>query len=929
MQVFDVLRSAVALSAAPHMLTNERGSLLFANEAACTLFGRSLQELTRLSLKQLTHPDDVASDLSAVRGLAAGEYDSFSGRKRYLRADGATIWTDATTTCIRDGSGDITCLWWQIVDVDAEVQAARQSATGKELLNGLLEAEVDGHVILRAVRDADGVVEDFEYAEVNEAACRILSVSRAEVIGRRVTEVFPESMDSGRLVEYRQVVETGEPRQWKAMQVRSSVHDSARLIDAHVVKVAGGVSCVFRDVTAQVRSSQALAQSQAELQLVLEHARDVQLRANADGVIEFVSPAVRHVLGWEPADLIGKTPADFLHPDDLTMLRQAGQELREGGSPVRVGRFRRPDGSYAWIESVMSSILDGEGHLTARVASWRDVGDRVEAANRVADAERRYRLLAENSSDAVFAVTPDAVFTYVSPSVTTLLGWAPTDLVGHTPMDFLHPEDVSTMAEHFTRAGTGQPVSLRVRMRTYAGQYRWINATVRSVLDGSGGVVERIGSCRDAEAEVAAEQALSAERDRLRATLDVELDPHITLRAVRDDHGTIVDFAFVDANTAALDYMEMDADNFPGTLLTSIYSSESGRRLVAQYSHTVETGEPLIEDDYVYPNEQFGGEVRKYDLRGVKLGDGMSVAWRDVTERSAMMAALAESEQRFRLLAENSSDVVVLTDGISIQWVSPSLTTQLGWEPDQWIGRRPEELVHPEDLAHLSQSSDPALRDRSHVVRMRVLDADHSYHWVQAHYGPFRDAAGDSRGLVASFRVVDTEVQLEERLKQLAMTDSTTGLLNRREAVERLERLAEERERTGTHLAVLFCDIDRFKDINDTFGHSTADEALRQLAARITDTVGADGIVARLGGDEILIALNDVDSLDHAQKIAEGVRSAAARPITVAHQHVQTTLSIGVTVLHPGESVEALITRADVAMYAAKDAGRDRVTTLP
>ena len=127
---------------------------------------------------------------------------------------------------------------------------------------------------------------------------------------------------------------------------------------------------------------------------------------------------------------------------------------------------------------------------------------------------------------------------------------------------------------------------------------------------------------------------------------------------------------------------------------------------------------------------------------------------------------------------------------------------------------------------------------------------------------------------------------------------------------------------------MIFCDVDRFKDINDTFGHATGDAVLVELTRRITDSIRREDLVARMGGDEILVLLADTHGRDEAVRIAEKIRQRVTEPTTVDGQALSVTISIGVSVLVAGEKADALIARADQAMYEAKRLGRDRVIAI-
>jgi diguanylate cyclase (GGDEF)-like protein len=127
----------------------------------------------------------------------------------------------------------------------------------------------------------------------------------------------------------------------------------------------------------------------------------------------------------------------------------------------------------------------------------------------------------------------------------------------------------------------------------------------------------------------------------------------------------------------------------------------------------------------------------------------------------------------------------------------------------------------------------------------------------------------------------------------------------------------------------LFCDIDGFKAVNDAYGHAAGDEMIRTLADRIRSVVRLGDAVARMGGDEFLIVLDGIHGLDEAVAVAEKVRSAASAPIAYGRQSLATTISVGVTLGWPDEGVDAMIARADDAMYQAKAAGRDQVFAMP
>jgi diguanylate cyclase (GGDEF)-like protein len=164
-------------------------------------------------------------------------------------------------------------------------------------------------------------------------------------------------------------------------------------------------------------------------------------------------------------------------------------------------------------------------------------------------------------------------------------------------------------------------------------------------------------------------------------------------------------------------------------------------------------------------------------------------------------------------------------------------------------------------------------------------------------------------------------------LERRASTDELTNLLNRKKALEQVGTL---NRRGGRGFAALWCDIDRFKLVNDTYGHAAGDAVLQALAERIRGCLrSTDDVGARIGGDELLILLHGVGEIEEAMNVAEMLRSRAAEPIPTAAGPIAITLSIGVTIANPDESTDALLARADDAMYQAKNRGRNQVVAIP
>ena len=200
-------------------------------------------------------------------------------------------------------------------------------------------------------------------------------------------------------------------------------------------------------------------------------------------------------------------------------------------------------------------------------------------------------------------------------------------------------------------------------------------------------------------ADLARASELSARSaDRLRATIDSLIDPFALLESVRDPDGRLVDLRYVEANRAALAYNRTTREQLIGHTMLELFPGLLEHGPLASYFAAIESGVPMVLDDVAYGNEILG-ETRRYDLRGVKNGDGLALTWRDTTERYAAQQEVARSQDGYRLLAEHASDFVLRSrpDGV-IDWASPSVSRVLGWTQDELVGRDALSFSHPDEL---------------------------------------------------------------------------------------------------------------------------------------------------------------------------------------------------------------------------------------
>ncbi len=361
------------------------------------------------------------------------------------------------------------------------------------------------------------------------------------------------------------------------------------------------------------------------------------------------------------------------------------------------------------------------------------------------------------------------------------------------------------------------------------------------------------------------------------SSLESLLDPHVSTRVVRDASGRVVDLHVVEVNEAACAAMGKPRAEVVGARISQVVPGRVSDWMIATQRQAHELGAPLVLDNHESADAA-NCDGRIYDVRAVSDGEVFVLSWREVTDRHESASQLAASEKKYRLLAENSSDVVLhLRHGL-VEWVSPSLFDGLGWMPSDWIGQQIFDFVHPEDRQRLAAANGRVQQGERAYGRFRLRARDGVHHWVEGTANKFVKEHGVVDGLAASFSLADAKVAAELELAQRAHFDQLTGLLNRAAIFDTLKVVFREAAADGSGVAVAFCDLDGFKEINDTHGHQMGDFVLKSFAEHLRLQLRGQDIVARLGGDEFLVVLLGVKDVDEAIGIAQRVCEHAGQP---------------------------------------------------
>ncbi len=577
------------------------------------------------------------------------------------------------------------------------------------------------------------------------------------------------------------------------------------------------------------------------------------------------------------------------------------------------------------------SFIGALGVASAEILTWSDEAvsllrisgeifvnaiqrHRTEAALR--GSEQRHRVLFERNLAGVYRTTIDGRILECNDAMASILGFSSREeLMAQSAKDLY--QDPSYRDQYIAilrreRMMTSNEISLLRK----DGRPCWLIESVH-LLDGDPEILE--GTVIDITDRKLAENALRESEERYR--LLVERMREGLAQSGNDGVLNFVNDRFCEM----VGYERDELIGLQGELLLAYPEDVTLMREKARLRQR------HVADQYEVRVRRKGGTVIWLEIGGAPVVDaagnvvGSIGVHNEVTERHMAEEALRESEARYRLMAENSTDMISRTSNRGILlYASDASRRLLGYEPSELVGRLFYDFVFDADreevrhLASLIHESGPT------TFAYRVGKKDGSLVWFETTSRSVLDTVtGKIREIVGVSRDVTERRRVEEQIEYQAYHDALTGLPNRRLFRDRLTVALAHARRMKHPLAVMFLDLDRFKVVNDTLGHSIGDELLKAIGMRLQASMREEDSIARMGGDEFTILLADLKTTDDAAKIAQKVLDTVAQPQQIDGTELFITTSIGIALFpNDGDTAEALLANADHAMYRAKDAGR-------
>jgi len=690
-----------------------------------------------------------------------------------------------------------------------------------------------------------------------------------------------------------------------------------------------GILSAGIDFTERKQAEDALRQSEAHFRNIID-ASPVPYALNDDQQnITYLNTAFINTFGYDLTDI--PTLDDWwplAYPDEkyrawvADTWQQHLDEAKRNDTAFKALELtiRCKDGSNKVVLAGASSLT--HSYKGNHLVSLIDLTERKRAEEALRDSESRYRTIVETAQEGIWTIDADSNTSFVNPKMADILGYTVEEMQGRSMYDFMDEEGKRIADQNVERRKAGIAEQHDFKFKSKQGEVVWTELNANPLVDADGNYMGAMGMVTDVTERRQAEEALRISERKYRQLFENMTTGFALHEIICDDQGKPVDYRYLEVNPAFEKLTGVKASDLVGkTVLEVLPNTE--QYWIDTAGRVALTGESVAYQNYsrelgrTYDTWMFSPEKYKF-----------AVIFSDITERNRAEQALRESENLLALSQEL---------GHIGSWEWKLVEEQVTWSKEMFriYGLDPANThvsfdkamaaIHAEDRDYVSAQVQSMLKgkDIDHY-EFRIVRPDGEIRQVWARSEVQRDSDRQPVKVIGTVQDITERVRDQEQLRFLAHHDVLTELPNRVLLMDRLVQAISRASRNKEMIAVFFLDLDRFKIINDTYGHDIGDKFLQVFAKCLHQEVRDTDTIARFGGDEFAVILEDVHHVEDVAHIAEKLLKTLARPYEIDQREFFVTTSIGISVF-PDDATDAqsLLKNADAAMYRAKDFGRN------
>jgi diguanylate cyclase (GGDEF)-like protein/PAS domain S-box-containing protein len=898
----------------PILYFDRQLKIRFANRPFGQWIGQPCDDLLARGVRDVLSADAFAEMHGYVERAFAGATVSYERRDR--NASGEWRWVRVTLFPDRDVGGRVGGAFAVMTDIEDDVRV-RDALKSQQAQLRLFADNIPGPIAYldRSLR----------YTFVNQAFANWVCKPQDEIYGRTPFDVLRGDVASflrpilkraqdGENVEYERVGDTAEgARRWTHGRVAPDLDPAGKV---------RGLYCTEYDIHDLKQTEQALAAREEQIRLFTDNIPEPVVYLDADRRYVFVNEAFLALYGLEREEVVGKRAYEVLGIEASQAQRPDNQRLISA-EPITTERaVVDATGRTRWIRARCVPDLNFDGSVKGEYVVGHDITDLKLAQDALAARESQLRAIMDGVPAPVAYIDREEHCHYVNRTFLQYFGLTAEQVAELRLRDVVGHGIYQSAQAMLSRALAGESTAFDRLVPGANGVRRWM--TIRVVPDAgpSGEVHGAFVLMNDIHGLKQAQEALRASEAELRLIMD-----NVPARVSYIDR----DYRYRFLNRHNEEWLGESRKELAGQHVAEVIGEERARQLAPILDKVLQgqvvstemllaqpSGESRWESVHYAPNRDGEGHVI-----------GIYAVHTDIHDQKRNEDALRRANWMLSSHINNTPLAVLEWDRDFrlVRW-SPQAENIFGWRAEEVLGMpiAGNQLVHEADreavaslLERLMSGEEPRATG---LTRNHRKDGETI--WCEWYHSCLLDDQGRIVSILSFVQDVSSRIQAEERLQYMATRDALTGLPNRLLLHERLAQAIAQAKRNGGRVGVLFIDLDRFKNVNDTLGHRIGDELLKHVTHALSLALRETDLLARLGGDEFMVVVEDFDDPSVLSRIAQKLQDAIAQSFTIEDHDIYVTSSIGISV-YPDDSddPEQLLKHADVAMYRSKELGRN------
>ena len=809
-----------------------------------------------------------------------------------------------------------------------------QLRVSEEKYRNLITKMMNAFALHEIIFDEKGELFDYKFLEVNPAWEKTIGIKSVDVIGKTIREVFPEI---GNLwtEKYAEVVKTGVPEEFEYYATVTQKYFYCYVY----IPEQGKIAIIFNDTTEQRQEEERVKESEKRFRSVFDQAAVGVARVNIDGSWLEVNAKFCNIIGYTNEELLKKTFKDITHPDDLqTDIDYINQLLNNEIKTYTINkRYLKKGGGVVWVKLTESLVRKINNDPDYFIGVVEDITSQKNDQDTLIENEKKYRSIFDQAAVGVARVNLDGSWVEVNAKFCDIIGYSNDELLTKRLSDITHPDDLQADLDYLNQLLNDdiKTFSMSKRYLKKNGDIAWVNLTGSLARKTNNEPDYFIGIVKDITSQKKDQDDLHESEKKFRAVFEQAGGYNMILDPNTSDGIPII----VDANKAACEIHGYSREEFIGRPVSDV-DDEAGKLLVKKRTAEIMTGEPFFVENIHVCKDGTSFPV-SVNAKRVDIGEKTSFIFTteyDISEQKEAEALLQKANSLLMKLSDTIPAAIyqyrLYPDGsFSFPYASVGIEDLYEVSAENVMNNAQAvfDVIHPDDSSMLIDSISKSAETMTlWDIEYRVQLPKKGLRWLQGHSKPERLKDGSIlwHGFMEDITDRKTiEFELKEQkniLDHQAHHDALTGLPNRVLFNDRLKKAIQTAKRKKTKMALLFIDLDHFKEINDSLGHDVGDEILKAVSRRLKEVVRDEDTIARLGGDEFTVTLEELSQTQAASLIANKLLEVLSKPMNVNGNILYVSSSIGISIYpDDGGSTQNLLKYADSAMYKAKAEGRN------